>query len=93
MFEAFGLAADFLKNWHVANGVAAACLILDIRLPGVSGLDFQEELGKAYTHLPIIFISGYGDIPMTVCDTKAGAVEFRTQTIRRTGSSRCCSAC
>jgi FixJ family two-component response regulator len=76
--EAFGSAADFLKKSHVANGVAAACLILDIRLPGVSGLDFQAELAKADTHLPIIFISGYGDIPMTVRAMKAGAIEFLT---------------
>ena len=62
--EAFGSAADFLKK-GLADSVAAACLILDIRLPGVSGLDFQAELAKADTHLPIIFISGHGDIPMT----------------------------
>ena len=80
--EAFGSAADFLKKRHVANGVAAACLILDIRLPGVSGLDFQAELAKADTHLPIIFISGYGDIPMTVRAIKAGAVEFLTKPFR-----------
>ena len=63
--EAFGSAADFLKKGRLADNVAAACLILDIRLPGVSGLDFQAELAKADTHLPIIFISGHGDIPMT----------------------------
>src|ERR1700722_17876449 len=80
--EAFGSAADFLKKGHVANGVGAACLILDIRLPGVSGLDFQGELAKADTHLPIIFISGYGDIPMTVRAMKAGAVEFLTKPFR-----------
>ena len=62
--------------------VGAACLILDIRLPGVSGLDFQGELAKADTHLPIIFISGYGDIPMTVRAMKAGAVEFLTKPFR-----------
>src|SRR5580700_7940565 len=56
--EAFGSAADFLKKVRLADSVAAACLILDIRLPGVSGLDFQAELAKADTHLPIIFISG-----------------------------------
>jgi FixJ family two-component response regulator len=55
--EAFSSAADFLKKGRIANGIAAACLILDIRLPGVSGLDFQAELAKADTHLPIIFIS------------------------------------
>jgi FixJ family two-component response regulator len=59
-----------------------ACLILDVRLPGVSGLDFQAELARADTHLPIIFITGYGDIPMTVRARKAGAVEFLTKPFR-----------
>jgi FixJ family two-component response regulator len=83
--EAFGSAADFLKRWRIANSIAsiaAACLILDVRLPGVSGLDFQAELAKANTDLPIIFISGYGDIPMTVRAMKAGAVEFLTKPFR-----------
>jgi FixJ family two-component response regulator len=79
--EAFGSAADFLKK-GLADSVAAACLILDIRLPGVSGLDFQAELAKADTHLPIIFISGHGDIPMTVRAMKAGAIEFLTKPFR-----------
>jgi FixJ family two-component response regulator len=80
--EEFGSAADFLKNGRIANGIAAACLILDVRLPGVSGLDFQAELAKSDTHLPIIFISGHGDIPMTVRAMKAGAVEFLTKPFR-----------
>jgi FixJ family two-component response regulator len=80
--EAFGSAAEFLKKGRIANGIPAACLILDIRLPGVSGLDFQAELAKADTHLPIIFISGYGDIPMTVRAMKAGAIEFLTKPFR-----------
>ena len=80
--EAFGSAADFLKKGRIADGIAAACLILDVRLPGVSGLDFQAELAKADTHLNIIFISGYGDIPMTVRAMKAGAVEFLTKPFR-----------
>jgi FixJ family two-component response regulator len=79
--EACGSAVDFLKKRHAANGIAAACLILDVRLPGVSGLDFPE-LAKADTHLPIIFISGHGDIPMTVRAMKAGAVEFLTKPFR-----------
>jgi FixJ family two-component response regulator len=70
-----------LCGWG-SHGIAAACLILDVRLPGVSGLDFQAELAKADTHLPIIFISGYGDIPMTVRAMKAGAVEFLTKPFR-----------
>lgn len=61
---------------------AAACLVLDIRLPGVSGLDFQAELAKANIHIPVIFITGHGDIPMTVRAMKAGAVEFLTKPFR-----------
>jgi FixJ family two-component response regulator len=80
--EAFGSVADFLKKGRTANGIAAACLILDVRLPGVSGLDFQAELAKADTHLPIIFISGHGDISMTVRAMKAGAIEFLTKPFR-----------
>ena len=80
--EAFGSAADFLKRGRAANGIAAACLILDVRLPGVSGLDFQAELARADMHLPIIFVTGYGDIPMTVRAMKAGAVEFLTKPFR-----------
>ena len=80
--EAFGSVADFLKERRLENGVAAACLILDVRLPGVSGLDFQAELARADTHLPIIFITGYGDIPMTVRAMKAGAVEFLIKPFR-----------
>jgi FixJ family two-component response regulator len=80
--EAFGSAADFLKRWCVADSIGAACLILDVRLPGISGLDFQAELSKANADLPIIFISGYSDIPMTVRAMKAGAVEFLTKPFR-----------
>ena len=90
--EAFGSAADFLKKGRIVDGIAAACLILDVRLPGTSGLDFQAQLAKADIHLPIIFISGHGDIPITVRAMKAGAVEISDQTIPRTGSSRCGSA-
>ena len=80
--EAFSSAADFLKKGRIADAIAAACLILDVRLPGLSGLDFQAELAKADTHLPIIFISGYGDIAMTVRAMKAGAVEFLIKPFR-----------
>jgi FixJ family two-component response regulator len=80
--EAFGSVADFLKDRRSGNGVAAACLILDVRLPGVSGLDFQAELAMTDTHLPIIFITGHGDIPMTVRAMKAGAVEFLIKPFR-----------
>src|SRR4029077_5261908 len=59
-----------------------ACLVLDVRLPGRSGLDFQRELGAANIHVPIIFIPGYGDIPMTVQAIKGGAIEFLTKPFR-----------
>jgi FixJ family two-component response regulator len=77
--ELFGSAADFLK-YKLPD--AAACLVLDIRLPGASGLDFQAELSQAGIHVPIIFITGHGDIPMTVRAMKAGAVEFLTKPFR-----------
>ncbi len=77
--EVFGTAAEFLNNKFPD---VAACLVLDIRLPGVSGLDFQAELAKANIHIPIIFITGHGDIPMTVRAMKAGAVEFLTKPFR-----------
>jgi FixJ family two-component response regulator len=80
--EAFGSAADFLKKGRIADAIAAACLILDVRLPDLSGLDFQAELARADTHLPIIFISGHGDIPMTVRAMKGGAAEFLTKPFR-----------
>ena len=59
-----------------------SCLVLDVRLPGGSGLDFQSELEKAKIHVPIIFITGHGDIPMSVKAMKAGAVEFLTKPFR-----------
>jgi FixJ family two-component response regulator len=59
-----------------------ACLVLDVRLPGRSGLDFQKELAAANIHVPIIFITGYGDIPMTVQAIKGGAIEFLTKPFR-----------
>src|SRR5258708_34861822 len=58
------------------------CLILDVRLPGRSGLDFQRELAAANIHIPIIFITGHGDIPMTVQAMKGGAIEFLTKPFR-----------
>jgi len=77
--EVFGRAADFLKK---KLPDVESCLVLDIRLPGVSGLDFQAELAKANIHIPIVFITGHGDIPMTVRAMKAGAVEFLTKPFR-----------
>lgn len=77
--EAFDLAADFLK-YKLPN--SATCLVLDIRMPGVNGLDFQTELTKSDIHIPIIFITGHGDIPMSVRAMKGGAVEFLTKPFR-----------
>ena len=74
--ELFGSAREFL---HSRRPDAPSCLVLDIRLPGISGLDFQCELAAANIHIPIIFITAHGDIPMTVRAMKAGAVEFLTK--------------
>ena len=75
----FGSAADFLGSQMPER---PSCLVLDVRLPGLSGLDFQAELAKADIRLPIIFITGHGDIPMTVRAMKAGAVEFLSKPFR-----------
>ena len=77
--EVFGSAPEFLRS-TIPN--VASCLVLDIRLPGVSGLDFQDDLAKADIHIPIIFMTGHGDIPMSVKAMKAGAVDFLTKPFR-----------
>jgi len=77
--ETFESASDFLAI-ELPN--APCCLVLDVRLPGLSGLDFQVELAKRKNQIPIIFITGHGDIPMTVKAMKAGAVEFLTKPLR-----------
>jgi FixJ family two-component response regulator len=77
--EVFGSAPEFLRS-KLAD--APSCLVLDIRLPGTSGLDFQTELAKANIHIPIIFMTGHGDIPMTVRAMKAGAVDFLSKPFR-----------
>jgi FixJ family two-component response regulator len=77
--QVFGSTADFLS---AKLPEVASCLVLDVRLPGVSGLDFQSELAKAKIQIPIIFITGHGDIPMSVRAMKAGAVEFLTKPFR-----------
>ena len=77
--ETFGSAADLLRS-KVPD--VASCLVLDVRLPGLSGLDFQAELAKANIHTPIIFMTGHGDIPMSVQAMKAGAVDFLTKPFR-----------
>jgi FixJ family two-component response regulator len=77
--ETFGTPQEFL---HSKRPDGPSCLVLDVRLPGVSGLDFQRELSDAGVHIPIIFITGHGDIPMTVKAMKSGAVEFLTKPFR-----------
>jgi FixJ family two-component response regulator len=77
--EVFASASEFLA---AKRPDTPSCLILDVRMPGVSGLDFQAELAKADKQIPIIFITGHGDIPMTVRAMKAGAVEFLTKPFR-----------
>jgi FixJ family two-component response regulator len=77
--KTFGSAQEFLSSQLPDS---PACLVLDVRLPGLSGLDLQRELSKAGIELPIIFITGYADIPMSVWAMKAGAVEFLTKPFR-----------
>ena len=77
--ELFGSAREFTL---IKMPDAASCLVLDIRLPGVSGLDFQAELAEADIHIPIIFMTGHGDIPMSVQAMKAGAIDFLTKPFR-----------
>ncbi|URL59046.1 response regulator transcription factor [Luteibacter flocculans] len=75
----FGSAADFLAREHAD---APGCLVLDVRLPGVSGLDFQAQLAAMDNRLPIIFMTGHGDIPMSVRAMKAGAIDFLAKPFR-----------
>jgi len=77
--ETFGSAADLLRSKHPD---VASCLVLDVRLPGVSGLDFQAELAKANILIPVIFMTGHGDIPMSVQAMKAARVDFLTKPFR-----------
>ena len=77
--ETFASAHEFLQS-HRPD--VPACLILDVRMPGLSGLDLQRELAEANINIPIIFITGHGDIPMSVRAMKAGAVEFLTKPFR-----------
>jgi len=77
--EVFSSAQEFLKNKRPEG---PGCLVLDVRLPGKSGLDFQHELNAANINLPIVFLTGHGDIPMSVRAMKAGAVEFLTKPFR-----------
>jgi len=77
--ESFATAEEFLRS-ELPDG--PRCLVLDVKLPGVSGLDFQRRLIEAGFQIPIIFITGHGDIPMTVKAMKSGAVEFLTKPFR-----------
>jgi FixJ family two-component response regulator len=77
--ETFATTQEFLRSKRPDS---PSCLILDVRLPGISGLDFQHELADAGIRIPIIFITGHGDIPMTVKAMKSGAVEFLTKPFR-----------
>ena len=77
--QTFASAHEFLAS---SRPDVPACLILDVRMPGLSGLDLQRELAEADIHIPIIFITGHGDIPMSVRAMKAGAVEFLTKPFR-----------
>ena len=77
--QTFASAHEFLES---RRPDVPGCLILDVRMPGLSGLDLQRDLTEASIHIPIIFITGHGDIPMSVRAMKAGAVEFLTKPFR-----------
>jgi FixJ family two-component response regulator len=77
--ETFGTAQEFLRSKRPEG---PSCLVLDVRLPGINGLDFQRELAAAGILIPIIFVTGHADIPMTVKAMKSGAVEFLTKPFR-----------
>jgi FixJ family two-component response regulator len=77
--ESFGSAQEFLQS---KRPDAPGCIILDVRLPGASGLEFQRTLAESSVQLPVIFISGHGDIPMSVRAMKFGAIEFLTKPLR-----------
>lgn len=77
--QLYGTSAEFLKN-ELPN--APSCLVLDIRLPGLSGLDIQSQLAQANIHIPVIIMTGHGDIPMSVRAMKAGAIDFLTKPFR-----------
>jgi FixJ family two-component response regulator len=86
LFRSIGLRVELFGSAHEFAQIkmpdVASCLVLDIRLPGVSGLDFQAELAEADIRVPIIFMTGHGDIPMSVKAMKAGAIDFLTKPFR-----------
>jgi FixJ family two-component response regulator len=77
--QTFASTHDFLKSERTSE---PGCLVLDVRMPGRSGLDFQRDLTEAGIHIPVIFVTGHGDIPMSVRAMKAGATEFLTKPFR-----------
>ena len=77
--QSFGSTDEFLR---FKRPDAPGCIVLDVRLPGLSGLDFQREMAKSHVDLPVIFITGHGDVPMSVRAIKAGAIEFLTKPFR-----------
>ena len=77
--EGFASPAEFLRR---PQSDIRGCMVLDVRLPGLSGLEFQSDLAKSNVRIPIIFMTGHGDIPMSVRAMKAGAVEFLTKPFR-----------
>ena len=86
LFRSVGLRVELLSSAHEFTQIkmpdVASCLVLDIRLPGISGLDLQAELAEADIRIPIIFMTGHGDIPMSVKAMKAGAIDFLTKPFR-----------
>ncbi len=78
--KTFGSTQEFLDNW---NEDMPGCLVLDVRLPGITGIEFQEELARSGINIPIIFMTAHGDIPMVRKVMKAGAIEFLTKPFQR----------
>jgi FixJ family two-component response regulator len=79
--QAFASAGDFLDQWRIGYE-PPTCLVLDVRMPGLSGLDLQDALQAAHAALPVIFITGHGDIPMSVQAMKQGAVDFLPKPVK-----------
>lgn len=80
--QGFGSTSAFLEHWRSTVCALPSCLVLDIRMPGQSGLEFQRQMGELGVALPVIFVTGHGDIPMSVQAMKGGAIEFLTKPFR-----------